>query len=178
MAMTSKPATVTAADKPSHMRTPIDYRKPSETVAYPDLQAAKNLWIKVSIKKCRAYIYDGNKLIYTMYCSAGVYEKDAKTGKMVSKTPTGTFHIQSQRGAKFFNSEVQVGANDYVSWNGNGEYLFHSVPTDKNGNYMKKEAAKLGKTQASHGCIRLSIPDAKWFHDTVPTGTKVVVVDK
>ncbi|MCT6848759.1 MAG: L,D-transpeptidase, partial [Apilactobacillus kunkeei] len=27
----------------------------------------------------------------------------------------------------------------------------------------------------SHGCVRLSIPDAKWINSSVPTGTKVVI---
>nr|WP_224758021.1 L,D-transpeptidase [Limosilactobacillus oris] len=29
--------------------------------------------------------------------------------------------------------------------------------------------------QGSHGCIRLSIPDAYWIMHNVPTGTRVVI---
>ena len=165
---------VAAAD---HMRTPIDWRKPSETVPYPDLAKVHHLWVKVAISKNRVYLYDGNRLIYMMYCSAGVYKKDPQTGQKKSSTPTGTFHVENERGDHFFNSQVKVGANDYVSWHDHGQYLFHSVPTDASGHYIKKEAAKLGKSTASHGCVRLSVPDAKWMKDNLPTGTKVVVVD-
>ena len=28
---------------------------------------------------------------------------------------------------------------------------------------------------ASHGCVRLSIENAKWIYDTIPSGTKVIV---
>lgn len=92
-------------------------------------------------------------------------------------TPTGTYHIQRQRGNTFYNAKLREGAKYYVSWLNHGTYLFHSVPTGANGKVNVKEAAKLGKTQGSHGCIRLSIPDARWFSKTVPVGTKVVITD-
>lgn len=167
----------TAKASSNHMRTPIDWKKSSETVPYPDLNKVKDLWVKVNIKKNRVYLYDGSHKIYTMYCSAGVYKKDPKTGKMKSATPTGTFHVEQERGDKFYNSSVKVGANYYVSWHDHGQYLFHSVPTDKDGHYIKSEAAKLGKSTASHGCVRLSVADAKWMEQNLPTGTKVVVTD-
>lgn len=166
----------TAVSDENHMRTPIDWRKSSETVPYPDLKKVKNLWIKVNLKQNRVYLYDGPKVIYTMYCSGGVYEKDPKTGKMKSKTPTGTFHVQKERGDSFFNPSVKVGAKYYVSWKNHGEYLFHSVPTKADGSFDKTEAAKLGKTQGSHGCVRLSVPDAKWMEENLPVGTKVEVI--
>ncbi|CCU56791.1 ErfK/YbiS/YcfS/YnhG superfamily [Bacillus subtilis E1] len=39
---------------------------------------------------------------------------------------------------------------------------------------IKTEAEKLG-TKASHGCIRLTIPDAKWIYENIPEHTKVVI---
>lgn len=156
----------------SHMRTPINYMKSSETIPYPDVKKLSDPWIKVSIAKNRVYIMDGKKTVYTMYCSAGKYEN--KDGKRVSATPTGTYAIQDDRGNSFYNASVKCGANNYVSWHDNGSYLFHSVPTDKDGHYIQSEAKKLGKSTASHGCIRLSVPDSKWMMN-IPTGTKVVV---
>lgn len=161
----------------NHLRTPIDWRQSSETVPYPDLSKVHHLWVKVVIPKNRVYLYDGNKVIYTMYCSAGVYKTDPQTGQKKSVTPTGTFHVQEQRGDQFFNPQAKVGANYYVSWHDHGQYLFHSVPTDANGHYIKSEAAKLGKSTGSHGCVRLSVPDAKWMEQNLPTGTKVVIED-
>lgn len=159
-----------------HMRTPINWRKPSETVPYPDVDKVKNLWVKVDLKNNRTYLYDGQKVIYTMYSTGGIYQKDPKTGKMKSATPTGTFHVQQERGDSFYNAKLQEGANYYTSWLNHGEYLFHSVPTKADGSYNQKEAAKLGKTQGSHGCVRLSVPDARWMEQNLPVGTKVVVV--
>ncbi|MDC2829373.1 L,D-transpeptidase [Limosilactobacillus mucosae] len=173
----SKATAKDSSSEDSNMRTPIDWQKSSETIPYPDLSKVKDLWVKVSLKGNRTYLYDGSKIIYTMYSSGGVYQKDAKTGKMKSATPTGTFYVQAERGDSFFNQELGEGANYYVSWLNHGEYLFHSVPTKADGSYNLKEAAKLGKSTGSHGCIRLSVPDAKWMEQNLPEGTKVVIAD-
>ena len=158
------------------MRTPIDWQKSSETKAYPDLSKVKHLWIKVNLRTNRTYLYDGNHVIYTMYSTGGIYKKDPKTGKMKSMTPTGTFYVQQERGNSFYNARLKEGANYYTSWLNHGEYLFHSVPTNADGSYNKKEAAKLGKFTGSHGCIRLSVADAKWMEENLPVGTKVEIV--
>lgn len=173
----SKATAKDSSSEDSNMRTPIDWQKSSETIPYPDLSKVKDLWVKVSLKGNRTYLYDGSKIIYTMYSSGGVYQKDAKTGKMKSATPTGTFYVQAERGDSFFNQELGEGANYYVSWLNHGEYLFHSVPTKADGSYNLKEAAKLGKSTGSHGCIRLSVPDAKWMEQNLPEGTKVIIAD-
>ncbi|MEJ1319666.1 L,D-transpeptidase [Latilactobacillus sakei] len=33
----------------------------------------------------------------------------------------------------------------------------------------------MGETSNSHGCIRLSVADAKWFYQAIPVNTKVVI---
>lgn len=162
--------------KKTVMRTPINWRLPSETVAYPDLKQLNDFWIKVVISKNRVYLMDGKKAVYTMYASAGEYERQAD-GKKKSTTPTGTYYIQAERGDSFYNPNLNEGANYWTSWLNHGEYLFHTVPTDANGNYKVTEAKKLGKKPASHGCIRLSVADAKWINQNVPQGTKVVITD-
>jgi lipoprotein-anchoring transpeptidase ErfK/SrfK len=45
---------------------------------------------------------------------------------------------------------------------------------DKNGNVIESEAMKLGQ-KASHGCVRLAIPDAKWIYDNIRYNTKVEI---
>ncbi len=161
----------------SHMRKPIDWHQPSETIPYPDLTKVKHFWVKVSLKKNRTYLYDGNKVIYIMYSTGGLYVKDPATGKKKSMTPTGTYYAQKERGNSFFNRSLNEGANYYVSWLDHGKYLFHSVPTKAGGTYNVKEANKLGKSTGSHGCIRLSIPDARWMSKNLPVGTKIVIVN-
>lgn len=148
----------------------VDYTKPSETKAYPDVNKYPNLWIRVSTEKQRVYIMNGDKVLYTMYCSTGM------TNSSATATPHGTYHVQSERGETFYNAQEEEGANYYTSWSGHGSLLFHTVPIDANGNYIKSEAAKLGKKGgASHGCVRLTIPDAKWIYTNIKYDTKVVI---
>lgn len=167
----------TMATTSRHMRVPINWQKTSETAPYPDLSKVRHLWVKVSLKNNRTYLYDGQSVIYTMYSTGGMYKRNPKTGKMKSMTPTGTFYVQEERGDSFYNQQLGEGANYYVSWLNHGEYLFHSVPTKSDGSYNIKEANKLGKSTGSHGCIRLSVPDAKWMSSHLPVGTKVKIVD-
>lgn len=57
-------------------------------------------------------------------------------------------------------------------------YLFHSVLYDKTdtSTLFENSYKNLG-TAASHGCIRLSVRDAKWIYDNCPHGTQVHVVN-
>lgn len=123
--------------------------------------------------KNRVYLMDGKKCIYIMYCTAGKITK--KNGKYYTPTPLGTHYIQAERGKSFFLPQFGQGAQTWVSYKNHGEYLFHSVLTDRYGRIIKSEAKKLGKKSGSHGCIRLSLPDAKWMNRHAPVGTKVVI---
>lgn len=149
----------------------MSYLQTSEKSPYPDVNHVDKLNVLVKIKRNRVFIRSGHRTIYTMYCSAG--KLDPKTGK--SYTPTGHFQIQSERGDSFYNQSLHEGANNWTSFKDHGVYLFHSVPTDAHGNYKADEGNKLGHRPASHGCIRLSVPDSLWFKNNIPTGTPVTI---
>lgn len=59
-----------------------------------------------------------------------------------------------------------------------GDILFHSVPyySQNKGDLEWEEYNKLG-TQASMGCVRLSVRDVKWIYDNCPSGTTVNIYD-
>lgn len=156
---------ITAA--PKMEKTSIDWTKPSGG-EYPDIKQLKNVWIDVDVKQQKAYIKAGSKTIYTMIVSSGLDQTHDDS------TPKGTFHIEPERGEWFFSEGYQEGAEYWVSWKNHGEFLFHSVPMTKDKKVIEKEAKKLG-AKASHGCIRLSIPDAKWIYENIPEHTKVVI---
>ena len=141
--------------------------KSSETkTAYPNLRKVKNLNLRVSILGNRTYVRSGKKVLYTMYSSAG----KIVDGK--SLTPTGTYLTNSYHPHRFSEALYPVG------WIGQ-LYLFHSVPTHMWSNqFVIREANKLGKMPASHGCVRLSVRDAKWLDDHVPYNTKVNIYYK
>ena len=151
---------------PADMRkmTGTYWKKSSETKkAYPNLRKVKNLNLRVSILGNRTYVRSGKKVLYTMYSSAG----RIVNGK--SLTPRGTYHTNAYHPHRFSEALYPVG------WIGQ-LYLFHSVPTHEWSNeFVASETHKLGRMPASHGCIRLSVRDAKWLHDHVPYHTKVEV---
>jgi len=113
----------------------------------------------------RVYIYDkkSGALYKEFVCSTGL---DGE-----SETVKGNFEIQD-RGYSFYNPKYGDGAYYWVRFY--KTYLFHSVPFDKNEKIIETEVAKLGE-KASHGCIRLSMENSKWFYDNIPKGTAVTV---
>lgn len=133
---------------------------------YPSLNVAK-LNISVSVSQQRVYIRSGARTLYTMLCSTGMNLWPNR-----NSTPYGNFRIQAEKGSYFWNSGS--GGAFYRSFHGHGVYLFHTVPIAAPGTtvFNLREAAKLGQ-RASHGCIRLSVPDAKWFYYNMPYNTPV-----
>lgn len=148
-------------------RTGNYWKYSSETkTKYPNLKKVKNLNLRVSILGNRVYVRSGKKVLYTMYCSAGRIVK----GK--SLTPTGTYYTNSYHPYRFSSGLYPVG------WIGQ-EYLFHSVPTyEWSKTFIASETHKVGKTPASHGCIRLTVKDAKWLHYHIPYHTKVIIKNR
>ncbi len=59
-----------------------------------------------------------------------------------------------------------------------GGFLFHSVWYYVNGDYASQSYVQYNKlgTTASHGCVRLTVADAKWIYDNCPLGTKVTII--
>lgn len=131
------------------------------TGAQPNLADYPNLSVRVSLAEQQVHIMSNGQDIYVMKASTGV--DDA--------TPHGRYYINGLRGDSFYNPNEQMGARDWVGFIG-GTYLFHSVPTDANGNWIVSEAEKLGQP-ASHGCVRLTVADAAWFRQQIPTGTPI-----
>ena len=165
-------ATYSASASQNTLRPLSDmtYLKTSERRPYPNLHNYKHLSVLVKINQNKVFLKNNHQTIYTMYCSAG--KLDPKTHK--SYTPTGHFVIQPEHGKSFYNAELKEGANYWTSFKDHGVYLFHTVPTDKNGNYKLAPAKLLGRRPDSHGCIRMSIPDAK-FMQTLPINTPVTI---
>jgi lipoprotein-anchoring transpeptidase ErfK/SrfK len=135
---------------------------------YPKPEPGAKIWLKVSLDRQRVYVMSGDGCVYTMIASTGLDSPED------DRTPQGVFYVQRERGLSFYSARLGEGARYWVSWLHHGEYLFHSVPTDAKGRIVEEEASKLGR-KASHGCIRLSLPDAKWIYDNVRFGAKVVI---
>ncbi|GEM_PF-1598115 len=148
--------------------------QPESTVSEPSAEsrienqvtlknAAKPLMVKVNIDDQMVVVYDAEgKVVQNFICS---------TGKEGDDTPVGTYTVK-ERGESFFSKQYQEGAYYWTQFQ--GDFLFHSVPFDKDRNFEPEEAAKLG-SKASHGCVRLALENAKWIYDNIPRGTKIVI---
>lgn len=167
---TSQAVTVKSSQKKSATSTSSAASSSASTSTetskhYPDLTQYQNLSVNVSLKKQQMSILSDNQPIFTTTVSPGAAD---------SPTPTGNFVIEAERGDFFYNASSGEGAYYWVSFKEHGIYLFHSVPTDQYGNEIPEEAAKLG-TPSSHGCVRMSRTDAKWFYQNIPEGTSVTI---
>lgn len=121
--------------------------------------SSKAYYVKVNrqMNTVTVYTKDSDGLFTVPYkamvCSTG-YE-----------TPVGTYDI-SYQGQWNWLSLVGGVYGQYCTQI-TGDYLFHSVPYTKwqdKGSLQKGEYDKLGTT-CSHGCIRLTVADAKWIYD-------------
>ena len=95
-----------------------------------------------------------------------IYFWDCTNGAPSTPTVSGVFTVGIK--GYYFDS----GASRcfwYTQFYGN--YLFHTVLCNKDGSIRD---GRLGMA-LSHGCVRLSIANAKWIYDNIPKGTTVVV---
>lgn len=119
-----------------------------------------DLSIKVNKQASCVTVYKGEVPIRAMVCSAG------------ETTPEGTFYMELQW------DWLKLIENQYGRYCSqiSGDYLFHSVPYNAVDFYSLDTQMynQLG-TLCSHGCIRLTVEDAKWIYDNCKAGTEIVI---
>lgn len=119
-------------------------------------------FIWVNTTKNEVYVFEGKagnwKLIRTMACT---------DGKASTPTIKGNFAI-SGRGPWLIspsNSNVRAKYKVRIT----GGYYFHSILVNASGHIID---SRLGQS-LSHGCVRLSIDNAKWMYYNIKDGTGV-----
>lgn len=126
-------------------------------------EAAGNYYLQVNKGTNVVTVFQSNGTPYKAFiCSAG------------GDTPTGTFYT----GQKLRWHELMGPVWGQYCTRITGSILFHSVWYYQNGNPATQsytEYNKLGHL-ASHGCIRLTVGDAKWIYDNCPVGTQVRII--
>ena len=93
---------------------------------------------------------------------------DCTSGAFNTPTKTGEFTV----GSKGYSFGEEHGYSCYYWTQFYGAYLFHSVKYYANTRNIMD--GRLG-VNASAGCLRLQIDNAKWIYDNIPRGTKVIV---
>lgn len=127
------------------------------------------LIVDVSDQRVYAYSWSGGEfsnLVREMTCS---------TGKKDTPTPLGTFIATTGRGARWhYFQKFECWAQ--YAWYIEGDILFHSVLYSEKDDPAPTSSSvrNLGK-RASHGCVRLSVEDAKWIYENCPNKTTVIV---
>ena len=149
----------------------LDVLAKNKKAALNNVGESKNLYaIKVNrLANCvTVYTYgsDGkyNVPVRAMICSTGLN----------NSTVTGTFYIGLKTEWLALEGDV---FGRYIS-GFSGDFLFHSVPyyTLNQADLEVEEFNKLG-VQASQGCVRLSVEDARWIYKNCAVGTEVTVYD-
>ena len=134
-------------------------------------KALKPYMLKVSIAKQRVYAYapDENEE-YTIL----VRTMKASTGLNSTPTPKGTFQASTGPGARWHYFKKFFVWAQYAYYI-QGDIMFHSVLyNSKDASPTSGSVRNLGR-KASHGCVRLSVENAKWIYQNCPAKTKIVV---
>lgn len=130
-------------------------------------------------KFCFAVNTSQNIVIAYQQDEEGVFSKPVKAficscGKESSPTKKGIFKTSDTYRWRKLNGGVYGQYATRIT----GQYLFHSVPYEKQdpATLETAEYNKLG-TNASAGCVRLAAHDAKWIKNRCPVGTIVYIYD-
>jgi LysM repeat protein len=116
-------------------------------------------WIDINIKKQTITAYEGATAVKTVLVSTGI---------AVHPTPVGKYKIYAKYSAVNMSGGTR-GVDYYylpnVPWT-----MFFYQGYAIHGTYWHHNFGH----PMSHGCINLTIADAKWFYDWAPVGTQVV----
>lgn len=120
-------------------------------------------FIAVSKSQKQVYIYhkENNSWVNTKVFSCNI-------GAPESPTIEGNFY-SGLKGTDLKINETYVKYFTQIS----GNYLFHSVPYNEKGQSVD---SRLG-VATSHGCVRLSLEDAKYIYDTIPSKTGIKIIE-
>ena len=103
-----------------------------------------------------------------MLCSTGMKATPSDVGDWTLNGRHATWCIFPKWGNSYARYWTRINSN----------IAFHSpIYTSVSNQAMKISSYKMLGQRASHGCIRLSVPDAKWIYDNVGKGTVVSIVE-
>lgn len=126
--------------------------------------------VEVSIDQQRVYVYELGEsneyeLVQTFVCSTG----------LANSTPRGIFLDGGPANVWHHFTKFDVWAK--YSFEVEGNIMFHSVLFDKKDTKTLREGSLYALGQkASHGCIRLSVKNAKWLFEHCRHGSLVIII--
>jgi len=130
----------------------------AEKLPYPATDGEK--WIDVDLTRHTMTAYVGSKVVYGPIAMVD--------GSPEKPTVVGTFHVyyknpmMTMRGSNADGSDYETPNVPWSTFFHRG-YALHGAPWRTSFGYA-----------ASHGCVNLPVPVAKWVYDFAPIGTPVV----
>ena len=101
-----------------------------------------------------------------MICTSGSYK---------NPTPTGTFKMGSDRKRFACFTKYRVYGQYWGQITRN--IYFHSILyAARNARYYTDNSYRMLGTRASHGCVRLLVPDARWIYYNIAPGTEIEII--
>ncbi|MFZ5974256.1 MAG: L,D-transpeptidase [Bacillota bacterium] len=101
-----------------------------------------------------------------MVCSSGSWK---------NPTPTGKFRMGADR--KRFSCFTKYKVYGQYWSQVTGSIYFHSLLySARNARYYTSSSYRMLGKRASHGCIRLLVPDARWIYYNIAAGTEIEIV--
>lgn len=151
---------------PENPQTNLEELTPKQLetyVNYKNFSSSTSQLIWVDLDRQLTYIFTGSKNNWAHLKTIAI-----SSGKNISPTIRGSFTIK-ERGKSFYSDFFQSGAKNWVQFN--GDYLFHSLPVDINGNIQDSTL----RERRSAGCLRMSIQSSEWFYSNILRGSTVFV---
>ena len=132
--------------------------------------AGTEYYIQVDITNQHVTVYRKSDMVIVrqMICS---------TGATATPTPQGVF-VMPPKSRASERQKWYTFADCYAQYASriNGPYLFHSyLFYAKRDNAVIQSSVRALGSQASHGCVRLRIADAKWIAANCLSGTRVKI---
>lgn len=124
-------------------------------------------WLRVDLSTQTVSAYRGSTLVRTMNAATGARTAD-------KHTDNGVFYVNIKNTVQTMHGYNPDGSLEYetpnVQWISyfNGGEGFHAAP------WNTWNIAR--GVPSSHGCVNMSISNAKWVYDFAPLGTKVEVI--
>lgn len=135
------------------------------------LRSLKPYQIQISTKDQRVYVYTYDErdeysiLVQEFICSTGLNDTPTPKGTFTNTGPGARWHY-------FKKFECWAQYAYYID----GDIMFHSVLYDEQDeSTLRKGSVYALGSKASHGCVRLQVPDAEWIYYNCTAGTTVIV---
>ncbi|KEH97877.1 L,D-transpeptidase family protein [Clostridium massiliodielmoense] len=160
-----EPTEKTMYDPKDNIFSPVINSNSSESfINKRNANSQTDYYIWVNTNTPKTYIFKGYnhhwKLIKSMSCTVG---------KSSSPTIKGTFKVGNKGEVFIVKNNPKLMCKYFTQISGN--YLFHTVLLNRNGTIAN---GTLG-AKVSHGCIRLSMENAKYIYNEIPKGSTIYI---